>query len=125
MIVAPILSVTGSSAFAIFLWLWTGTPLANYQAQHHGWSEKTNPFALIHLCKTLWLADLPPGPPLPHAPINLNLVVGLVGAFLLVPMWCDAHRQRRRIPGPGVRLDRSASPSWPSPRSTCRLIRGC
>jgi hypothetical protein len=99
-IVAPILSVTGLAAFAIFLWLWTGTPLANYQAQHHGWSERTNPFALIHLCKTLWLEITHQVPHLPHAPVNLNLIVGLVGAIFLVPMWVMLYRQRRRIPGP-------------------------
>ena len=48
-IVAPALSLLGISAFAVFLWFWTGTPLANYRAQHHGWGEKTDPFALVHL----------------------------------------------------------------------------
>lgn len=47
--VAPILSVTGIGAFAFFLWFWTGTPLATYEAQHYGWHEQSQPLALLSL----------------------------------------------------------------------------
>ena len=94
-IVAPLLSGLGLAAFAGFLWLWTGTPLANYRAQHHGWSEKTDAFALVHL--TTKLAGEVSLSHFNHPTINLNLVVGLIGAVLLGGMLILAARQRRRI----------------------------
>jgi hypothetical protein len=43
------MSGIGALSFMGFLWAWTGNPLANYIAQHEGWSEKTDPLALVHL----------------------------------------------------------------------------
>ncbi len=95
-IVAPALSLAGISAFAVFLWFWTGTPLANYQAQHHGWGEKTDPLAIGHLTMKLGRELLHK---LPHEPtIDLNLVVGLVGAVLLLLMLVLVYFQRHNIP---------------------------
>jgi hypothetical protein len=94
-LVAPLLSLAGVSAFALFLWAWTGTPFANYQAQHHGWGEKTNLFALVHLTSTLFSQISLSHPNDPT--INLNLVVGLIGAFLLVGMLVLVWRARRTI----------------------------
>ncbi len=95
-LLAPVLSITGISAFAAFLWLWTGTPLANYDAQHHGWSEKTDPVAIVHLTTKLFgqisLAHFN------QPTINLNLVVGLIGAILLVGMLVMVFVARRSIP---------------------------
>jgi Mannosyltransferase (PIG-V) len=95
-IVAPILSLTGVAAFAVFLWFWTGTPLANYEAQHHGWGEKTDAFALGHLTRTLIHEVFHTNPHEP--PLNLNLVVGLAGAFVLLGMLVLVYHQRHRIP---------------------------
>ncbi len=92
---APLLSLTGAGAFALFLWLWTGTPWANYEAQHYGWSEKTDPFALVHL--TTKLAGQVSLSHLNEPSINLNLVVGLIGAILLVTMLALVFFQRRQI----------------------------
>ena len=92
-LVAPVLSLSGVGAFAVFLWIWTGTPFANYEAQHHGWSEKTDLLAMVHVATRLFSEisfshfDEPT--------INLNLVVGLVGALLLIGMLaliCSARR---------------------------------
>jgi Gpi18-like mannosyltransferase len=94
-LVAPILSLAGVSAFALFLWAWTGTPFANYQAQHHGWGEKTDFFALVHLTTTLFGQISPSHPNEPT--VNLNLVVGLIGAFLLLGMLVLVWRARRTI----------------------------
>ena len=94
-LVAPILSLAGVSAFALFLWIWTGTPLANYEAQHYGWSEKTDPFALVHLTTTL--AGQISLSHLNEPAINLNLVVGLVGAILLLVMLVLMFKARRRM----------------------------
>jgi len=94
-IVAPLLSLTGILGFGLFLWFWTGTPLASYQAQHHGWSEKTDPLALVHL--TTKLASEVSFTHLNEPTINLNLVVGLIGAILLLVMLVLMFFQRRQI----------------------------
>ena len=46
---APVLSTAGIGGFAVFLWIWTGTPMATYQAQHYGWHEQGQPLALLAL----------------------------------------------------------------------------
>ena len=94
-IVAPLLSAVGLASFGLFLWFWTGTPLANYRAQHHGWSEKTDVLALVHL--TTRLASELSLSHFNQPTINLNLIVGLIGAFVLGEMLLLAFRQRRRI----------------------------
>ncbi|MBV9198059.1 MAG: hypothetical protein JO168_28345 [Solirubrobacterales bacterium] len=80
-LLAPALSLTGVLSFSAFLWAWAGTPLATYQAQHRGWEEKTDPFALVHQASTLIgqisLAHFN------HPTINLNLPLGLIGAAVL------------------------------------------
>jgi hypothetical protein len=78
---APALSVTGMASFMAFLWLWTGTPFANYIAQHHGWSERTSVLSLVHL--TTKLAGQVSLTHFNEPTINLNLVIGLIGAVLL------------------------------------------
>ncbi len=95
-IVAPLLSLTGICAFAAFLWAWTGTPLANYEAQHRGWSEKTDPLAMLHLGTRLWAEITHQHPN--ERPVDLNLIVGLIGAILLIGMLVLVWRQRHRIP---------------------------
>ncbi|GAC1577383.1 MAG: hypothetical protein NVS3B18_11120 [Candidatus Dormibacteria bacterium] len=94
-IVAPLLSGLGLAVFAVFLWLWTGTPLATYRAQHNGWSEKTDALALVHL--TTKLAGEVSLSHFNHPTINLNLVVGLIGAVLLGGMLILTVLQRERI----------------------------
>jgi hypothetical protein len=81
-LLAPILSVTGMAGFMLFLWFWTGNPLANYIAQHHGWSEKTSLLSLVHLATKL--AGQISFAHFNQPTINLNLVLGLIGAVLLV-----------------------------------------
>ncbi len=99
-LLAPALSLTGVCGFAAFLWLWTGTPLANYDAQHHGWSEKTDPAAIVHLTTKLLgqisLAQFN------QPTINLNLVVGLIGAILLFGMLAMMFVGRRHIPAEAI-----------------------
>ncbi|MGI8411062.1 MAG: mannosyltransferase family protein [Solirubrobacteraceae bacterium] len=98
--VAPLLSMVGVSAFAAFLWAWTGTPLANLQAQHYGWHEKTDPFALVRLARSL--ADEISLTHFNMPTINLNLVVGLLGAFVLVIGIVLLLRRRGRISVPAM-----------------------
>ncbi|HEX8976610.1 MAG TPA: mannosyltransferase family protein [Solirubrobacteraceae bacterium] len=94
-VVAPLLSTVGVVSFAVFLWLWTGSPLANYEAQHHGWGEKTDLLALVHL--TVTLVNQISFDHFNHPTINLNLVVGLIGAFLLIGMLYMLAHERRRV----------------------------
>jgi hypothetical protein len=80
-LLAPCLSLTGVSAVAAFLWVWTGTPFAIYEAQHFGWGEKTDPLALLHQAETL-IGQIS-FTHFNHPTINLNLIVGLLGAVVL------------------------------------------
>ncbi len=57
-LLAPLLSVTGVRAFAIYLWAHAGTPFAYTEAQRYGWNEKADPFALVHLARALANRDL-------------------------------------------------------------------
>jgi hypothetical protein len=94
-LLAPLLSLTGIGAFALFLWAWTGTPLATYQAQHHGWSETTSPLAIVHM--TTRLADQLSFTHFDEPAVNLNLVAGLVGAVLLIGVFVLMWYSRKRI----------------------------
>jgi hypothetical protein len=94
-LLAPALSITGVSAFMLFLWAWTGSPFATYIAQHHGWSEKTDLLAVLHM-GTRFASEIS----FAHfndPTINLNLLVGLVGAVVLVGMLVLVYLCRREI----------------------------
>lgn len=93
---APFLSVWGAVGFGAFLWAWTGSPYASFIAQHDGWHEKTSPFSLVHDATTL--AGQISFTDLTEPKVNLNLVVGLVGAVLLIVMLVLMFKQRRAIP---------------------------
>ncbi len=84
-LLAPLLSVSGLAAMGAFFWAWTGTPLASYHAQHRYWHEKTDPLALVHTGQRL--AHQISFSHFDHPPIDMNLVVGLAGALLLVVLW--------------------------------------
>jgi hypothetical protein len=94
-LVAPVLSVTGAACFMIFLWIWTGNPFANYIAQHHGWSEKTDFLALVHTATRMAPALNPSHFNSPT--VNLNLVFGLIGAVVLVVELYLLWRARREV----------------------------
>jgi hypothetical protein len=93
---APFLSVWGAAGVGAFLWAWTGSPYASFIAQHDGWHEKTSPLALVHDATTL--AGQIQFNDLTEPQVNLNLVVGLVGAALLILMLVLMYKQRRAIP---------------------------
>lgn len=94
-LLAPALSVVGVGSFAVFLWAWTGTPFASLIAQRDGWGEKTDPLALVNL--TEQLADQMSLRHFNHPTINLNLVVGLVGAILLIVLLILVARNWREM----------------------------
>lgn len=94
-LLAPLLSLTGISAVAGFFWAWTGTPFANFIAQHYGWHERTNPLALVDLIRML--VNQISFTHFNHPTINLNLVLGLVGAIFLIVMLVLLVKVRRSV----------------------------
>lgn len=92
---APALSVLGAGAFATFLWIWAGSPFASLIAQHDGWKEKTDPLALVRLAQMLGseisFAHFN------HPTINLNVVIGLIGAVALLGMLVLMFKARREM----------------------------
>ena len=94
-LLAPALSTVGALGFAVFLWFWTGSPLASLIAQRDGWSEKTDVFALVHLAQQLGaqisLRHFD------HPTIDLNLAVGLAGAIILIGLLVLVVRNRREM----------------------------
>ncbi|MGO9581433.1 MAG: mannosyltransferase family protein [Acidimicrobiales bacterium] len=93
-LLAPLLSPVGLCAFAVFLWVWDGTPLACFKAQSYAWGERSDPLALYHQAKTL--AGEISFSHFDYHAIDLNLVAGLLGAVVLVIgialMLRSAHR---------------------------------
>ena len=94
-LLAPVLSLSGAVALGAFLWAWAGTPLAISDTQRIGWKEKSDPLALIHLVKRL--ADQISFSHFNHPTINLNLVVGLAGAIVLLVLLGLMVRIRRTM----------------------------
>jgi len=84
-LLAPLLSALGLVGFGIFLWFWTGTPLASYKTQHAtwGWSEHTSPLALFWTARKL-VDQIFSHHSWAHPGINLNLLAGLLGAIFLI-----------------------------------------
>ena len=94
-LVAPLLAPAGAVAFGLFLQVWTGSFLASFTAQKYGWHEVTTVTALPAL---LVLTVRQAVDPALYGALNLNGVVGLLGAaFLLVGLrWL--WRDRLTIP---------------------------
>lgn len=94
-LLAPLLAPFGAAAFAAFLWIWTGTPLADYMAQHNAWHEKTNPLAIPHQLALL-LGEI--GTHFTFSHVNLNYVSGLAGTVFLLFGLLYLWRERRQLP---------------------------
>jgi len=98
-LIAPVLAPVGVGAFGVFLWVWTGSPFATYYAQHHEWSEKSNPLALVTLVIRLFKDTA-----IRHSSleINLNYVSGLLGAVFLLVAAVLLVRMRPRVSVPAL-----------------------
>lgn len=81
-LLAPTIAPIGAAGFAVFLWAWTGSPFASLIAQRDGWSERTDIAALKHLAQQL--GNQISLRHFNHPTIDLNLVVGLGGAIVLI-----------------------------------------
>lgn len=92
---APVLAPLGLVGFGIFLWAWTGTPLASYKTQKIDWHETTTPLAVPRALVTVIKQALGVEGS-PHANVDLNLVVGILGTVFLfwglIHMWRIRHR---------------------------------
>lgn len=94
-LVAPLLAPAGLVAVLAFLWSWTGTPLAYWDAQHYGWKERFDVLAIPHLA--IRLSHHVSFSHFNHPTINLNWPVGLIGAVILLILLILMLRIRRTI----------------------------
>ena len=94
-LVAPVLAPVGLIALLAFLWAWTGTPLAYWEAQHYGWKERFDLLAVPHLA--IRLAHHISFSHFNHPTINLNWPLGLLGAVVLVVLLLLMLRIRATI----------------------------
>jgi hypothetical protein len=94
-LLAPAIAPLGAAAFAVYLWAWTGSPFASLIAQRDGWSERTDVLALVHLAENL--ADQISLRHFNHPTIDLNLVVGLGGAIVLIGLLVLVARNWREM----------------------------
>ena len=92
-LLAPLLASAGIAVFAVFLWAWTGTPFATYQAQSDGWHNGL--LTVLSQPLTRQLAGYPAG--LTSYLGNLSLWNGVLGTvflgFALHALW----RHRREL----------------------------
>jgi hypothetical protein len=118
---APVLSLTGVTAVAGFLWAWTGSPFATLTAQRDGWNERTDLLSLVHLVRSL-AAEISFSH-FNHPTINLNLVAGSAGAILLIVLLALLVRCRREVSVEALVwtfgisfLAFTSEYTWPNPR---------
>jgi hypothetical protein len=100
-LLAPLLSAAGIGSFALFLWLWTGTPLASFTAQRYAWHESTTPLALFYTARDL-VREIATAPSLTHSGINLNYIAALLGAAFMLGGLVLLWRRRHTVPWPAL-----------------------
>ena len=93
---APVLAPLGALGFAVFLWVWTGTPMASYTTPKVDWHETTTPLAVPRMVVTVSKQALGlEGPP--HPNVDLNMVIGILGTIFLIGGMVQMWRIRDRI----------------------------
>jgi hypothetical protein len=98
-LLAPILAPAGAVGFGIYLWIWTGSPLSDYTAQHIEWSESTTPLAVphvaLHFIRELFVAGVGA-----HGPggVDLNDALALAGTCFLLFGFRLLWQHRARVP---------------------------
>ncbi len=100
-LLAPALAPVGLLAFAGYLWAHTGSPFASYIAQRYGWEERSSPWALVDTARKL-IHQVERFHSTHHPGINLNYVVGIVGAVFLAYALVLLVRCRPRISAPAI-----------------------
>jgi hypothetical protein len=94
-VLAVVLSTLGIGGFAIFLWVWTGTPFATLSAQHYGWYQQNEPLGIFGLPIVHHLIASP-GKVLPYLP-SWNLWNGIFGAAFLAVSLVALYRVRKEL----------------------------
>jgi Mannosyltransferase (PIG-V) len=97
---APVLAPLGAGAFAIYLWVTTGTPLASYRAQSDGWHQG-GPIALLTEPEARRLLDHPTSV-FGHL-LNLSLWNGLLGSAFFFFALVALIRVRHEL-SPGIMI---------------------
>ncbi len=98
-LIAAILSPLGAIGFGIYLWIWTGSPLSDYTAQHLEWSESTTPLAvprvLLAVIHQMFVSGVGS-----HGPggIDLNSILALLGTAFMVFGFKLLWDHRSRVP---------------------------
>lgn len=98
-LIAPILAPAGAIGFAIYLWIWTGSPLSDYTAQHVEWSESSTPLAVprvaIQFVRQMFVSGVGS-----HGPggIDLNDAAALLGTAFLLWGFKLLWEHRARVP---------------------------
>jgi Gpi18-like mannosyltransferase len=96
-LIAPLLSLAGIAAFALYLWQWTGTPFASLIAQRDGWHEHLDPIAIVHQ-GTLFASQLAKLN-LSHPTLDLSPLAALIGTVVLVAGIALLVRRPRSVSG--------------------------
>jgi hypothetical protein len=98
-LIAPVLATCGAIGFGIYLWIWTGSPLSDYRAQHIEWSESTTPLAIprviLQVIHQLFVSGVGS-----HGPggIDLNDILALLGTAFLIFGFKLLWDHRSRVP---------------------------
>jgi hypothetical protein len=95
-VLAPALAPAGIVGFGAYLWAHTGTPFASYIAQHDAWGEHSGPLALFF--QAHGIVEQAFGPhSWQHPNVNLNPIVGVLGAAFMVWGLIYLWRSRREM----------------------------
>ena len=93
----PLLAPLGIVAFGAYLWVRVGSPFASFTVQRDAWQEHSGPLALYFQAQRLFEEIFGSG----HGPINLNDVLGLLGAVFLawglLRLWRARLRPHGRV----------------------------
>lgn len=105
-LLAPILSPLGVIGFGLFLWAWTGTPLASYDTQRYapGWAERSSVLTIFNDVWHMFHELLDFGNARYPRNINLNYENGVLGAVFMLVGLLLIWRLQRRIRGRALGL---------------------
>ena len=97
-VLMPLLAPLGIVAFGAYLWARVGSPFASFTVQRDAWQNHSGPLAQYFQAQRLFEGIFGSG----HGPVNLNAIVGLLGAVFLA--WGLVHLWRARDSVPVVAL---------------------
>ena len=93
-VLMPLLAPLGIVAFGAYLWVRVGSPFASFTVQRDAWQNHSGPLALYFHAQRLFEEIFGSG----NGPINLNDVLGLLGAVFLAWGLLRLWRARDCVP---------------------------